>query len=123
MSRQQWGNGYWSGVDDAINGAIKTSIEEQALLWICHMGISNEKKENSRLVFPVRDFIVWCAVGGFTKRYAKRIYDYILNNEPYGCYVSGEALTDWVDDSFILPRIDSTWLEELKLIESKRHAR
>ena len=104
MSREQWGHGYWKGVKDALNGEVMNDIADQARWWVCNMGVSNSHKAYSRLVFPVEEFLWLCDFCGLSIEYAKRIYDFILKNEPFGCYVSGESWSKWTDDCFILPR-------------------
>lgn len=103
MSREQWGNGYWKGVHDAQNGHVKTDFANIARFTVCQMCIMNHDAECSRLVFPVTKMCIWLEIAGLPKGLAKRIYDYILINEPYGCYVSGESWQKWTDDCFILP--------------------
>lgn len=119
MSREQWGHGYWKGVKDALNGEIRNDIADQARWWVCNMGVSNSHKAYSRLVFPVEEFLWLCDFCGLSTEYAKRIYDFILVNEPFGCYVSGKANSPWVKDSFILPReTNANWQKKADLIAS-----
>lgn len=116
MSREQWGHGYWKGVEDATNGNVNSSVSDIARYFVCQMCIANKRKECDRLLFSVTLFRSWCIVAGFSDRYAKRIYDYILNNEPYGCYVSGESWNKWTQDCFVLPNLDD---EDLQAEASK----
>ena len=114
MSKKQWGHGYWNGVNDAINGKVKLGIKNEAMFWAAAMCVANAEKQYSRLVFPVRLFIAWCVGAGLSTQYAKRIYDYIIINEPYNCYVSGDAHSAWINDSFILPNgTKEEWIAKL----------
>jgi hypothetical protein len=122
MSQKQCGHGYWKGVYDALNDTIKTDIGKQAEWCVCQMCIINEEKNYSKLVFPVKELQICCALAGLDRLYVKRIYDYIMHNEPYGCYVSGENGSKWTDDCFILPNgIDGTWQAEAERIAKEAH--
>ena len=103
MSREQWGHGYWNGVKDALNGKIKTSIQDYARWLVCNMCISNSHKTYDKLLFPVQEFLWYCDFCGLSVEYARKIYDYIMIKEPFGCYVSGQKSNSWVNDYFVLP--------------------
>ena len=113
MSREQWGHGYWQGVKDAETGKNKTRTDDEAAFMVCNMCIINADKDYDRSLFSVREFIAFCRFAGLSKKYAKRIYDYIFANEPYGCYVSGHESGPWEDDYFVLPGEEKEfWLQE-----------
>ncbi|MBR0340801.1 MAG: hypothetical protein IJH64_00850 [Oscillospiraceae bacterium] len=104
MSKQQWGHGYWKGVQDAQNGDVRCNIEKVSKHWIKWMMQENADAKHSRLLYSVKDFSFWLTcVFGYTPEYVKQIYDYILNNEPDGCYVTGQPFGEWIDDMFVLP--------------------
>ena len=122
MSREQWGHGYWKGVEDANSGKVRTPIEDEAKHAICLMCASNEKKEYDRTLFPVREFIAFCHMAGLGEKYAKNVYDYVMNNMPYGAYISGGARNPWYEDYFVVPVWDEDadwWRRELNSIEEK----
>ena len=124
MSQKQWGHGYWKGVHDALNGKIKNSIEEQAKKWVCLMCLENENKMYDRSEYPVSQFAARCVDAGFTERHAKRIYNYILFKEPYGCFVSGMSWQPWEKDYFILPigrKTADEWQAEEERIAKEAH--
>ena len=115
MSREQWGNGYWKGVDDAQNGKIKHKFSDEVKYWICRMVYTNTAyKPYDKSLYRVQDLINdWAFAIDYkiAERKAKAIYDYILNwKEPYFyvdglcfAYISGEQWADWRDDFFVLP--------------------
>ena len=110
MSQSQWGHGYWKGVEDAKNGTVtKDNTELWAKFYCCHFMISNSDKEYDRSLYPVSEFIAR-AVGfdGISRNLAKKIYDYIMINQPYGCYVSGEHDAPWEEDYFVI----GNWTKE-----------
>ena len=123
MSNSQWGHGYWKGVKDAQNGTVpKSDIDIWAKCYCCHFMISNSHKENDRSLYPVEEFITR-AVGldGIPISFAKKIYDYIMEKQPYGCYVSGASNDPWEEDYFVLGNMtkDECYTELEKLKEGK----
>lgn len=114
MSKKQWGHGYWHGVQDAINGTVNLmNLEEKTILIVCLMCIWNNKKQYDQSLFPVWQFNVFVEDSGMTKRQAKNIYNYVLQNEPYGCYVSGDEGDDWLNDWFVLPNMSKDECERI----------
>ena len=108
MSREQWGHGYWKGVEDAQSGKIKSKFPDEVKYWIAMMCSTNEYKDHDHSLYSVSDFIFDFSLD---IRYAKRIYNYILKNNYYDfrpnkwswCYVSGDQFSKWDDDYFVLP--------------------
>ena len=129
VSKEQWGNGYWKGVDDAQNGKIKHKFSDEVKYWICHMTYVNEAyKPYDKSLYRVQDLINdWAFVMDYkiAERQAKKVYDYILNwKEPYfyveglgSTYISGSRWSDWRDDYFVLPI--GTDLETVEKAEQK----
>ena len=111
MSREQWGHGYWKGVEDAQIGNIRLPIDDEVKLWIATMCRFNSKSHYDRSLFPVSSFISFVYFCGMDEKYAKKIYNYILNhnyyefkpNEPACCYVTGSWRNDWAKDYFVIP--------------------
>lgn len=110
MSREQWGHGYWKGVADAKNGRV-SDIALEAKYWIANMCISNYEKSYDRSLYPVKEWIWFCRFCGLSQKYARRIYDYVLDNnyhefeknEPLCCYVTGRPSGLWGGDYFVIP--------------------
>ena len=108
MSREQWGHGYWKGVEDAQSGKVKSKFPDEVKYWIAMMCAANEYKSYDRSLYQVKDFNYDFSL---SEKYAKRIYDYILLNNYYDfmpdewswCYVSGAQNEDWHDDYYVLP--------------------
>ena len=113
MSREQWGHGYWKGVEDATAGKVRLKFPDEVKYWVCQMCISNCNKSYDRTLFPVREFIWLCDFCGISERYAKKVYDYIILNEPFGCYVSGPANGSWDKDYFVLPVADKAHWQKI----------
>lgn len=113
MSREQWGHGYWKGVEDARAGRVnaKHTFKDEVKFWIAAMCQSNCSKSYDKTLFSVKEFISLCHFCGLSTKYAKKIYGFILDNnyydfEPetqYLCYVSGSQQSDWQDDYFVIP--------------------
>ena len=103
MSREQWGAGYWQGVEDARNGKVRTNIEALAGWCVCLMRIDNEKKSYDRTLFPVAQLVAYFQSAGLDKSLVKAVYDYIMRHEPYGCYIGGFFADPWYEDYFVLP--------------------
>ena len=107
MSREQWGHGYRQGVRDAEIGHVRKSADlkkfaEDALVMMWKW---NQKKINDRSLFPVNAFKSYLALFGDNmneKGLWKDIYDYILYNEPFGCYVSGPSNKSIDEDFFVV---------------------
>lgn len=98
MSRQQWGHGYWQGVNDAKNGKVKPSAEDLTMLCMACMVDCNRDKCDSSL------FKVWILVASIGEDDAKKVYDYALKN-----HAIGDGMGDsWMDDYFLLP----AWTEK-----------
>lgn len=107
MSRQQWGNGYWKGVQDAQNGKV-FNIDSAAKYWIKWMINENEVKNLNRSIYPVNEFYYWAMESGYTHGQVKAVYDRILKGDMYNghCFVTGLNGCEWFDDFFVLPRKD-----------------
>lgn len=121
MSREQWGHGYWRGVQDAESGKAHDNFSDDVKKFICHMCISNGAKTYDKSLFAVSELLAICRMAGVSEKYAKKVYDYIMENEPYGCYISGNPHTTWTDDYFVLPcgfNDVNYWTKELERIES-----
>jgi hypothetical protein len=113
MSREQWGHGYWQGVEDAQSGTIrkKYTFKDEVKFWIANMCISNCSKTYDASLFSVRDFVFYITQCGLSEKYAKKVYDYILKHNMYDfkpkvyceCYVSGDKRWKWFEDYFVLP--------------------
>lgn len=121
MSREQWGHGYWKGVEDAEMGKVRTKIKflDEVKFWIANMCCSNWHKTYDATLFPVEEWISYANFCGMDIKYAKKVYDYILKNNYYDfepgqyswCYVSGSSKSKWYDDYFVIP-INNYSLEE-----------
>ena len=115
MSKRQWGHGYWSGVYDASVGAVreKETIKDLTEKSLLLMAQFNESKEYDRSLFPVNQFIAYLLFCGYDRERAtqevKAIYDYTLNNMPFGCYITGGRNNLWLDDYFEISRLIRTW--------------
>lgn len=111
MSREQWGHGYWKGVEDAQSGTVKSKFPDEVKYWIAMMCSFNEHKDYDHSLYRAGDLILNY---NLSWQYAKRIYNYILNNNYYDfrpgrwswCYVSGLQNSKWNDDYFVLPVSD-----------------
>lgn len=103
MSREQWGHGYWKGVEDATCGNVRSSLPVIAKWLVCNMCISNADKDYDRSLFPVKELIAFLACVGLDTKYAQKVYKYVQKNEPYGCYISGHPKAPWKEDYFVLP--------------------
>ena len=111
MSREQWGHGYWKGVSDAQNGAVKGNIKDEAMYWIANMCVSNKRKTLDASLYPVKEWLSMCRFCGLSERYAKRIYDYVYTHNHFEfepqrhslCYITGDERNSWTEDYFCLP--------------------
>ena len=111
MSREQWGHGYWKGVADAQAGKVIDNFQTEVMFWIANMCCSNEYKFENRGEYPVSEWIGMASFCGLDEKYAKRVYDYILEHNEYEftpcrktpCYVSGALKQPWRYDYFIIP--------------------
>ncbi len=113
MSRQQWGHGYWQGVKDTEAGKKRIRIDDEAAFMVCNMCIMNADKDYDKSLFSVKEFISFCRFAGLNKKYAKMIYDNILKNGHYGCYITGYSEDPWENDYFCLPGAEKEfWLKE-----------
>ena len=126
MSREQWGHGYWRGVEDATNGVVRSiPFKEEVMYWIANMCCSNYRKDFDATLFPVAEWIEYASFCGLSEKYAKKVYDYILNNNYYDfkpqayswCYVSGNAKSDWRNDFFVLSISNYTLKEWEKIVD------
>ena len=124
MSREQWGHGYWKRVEDAQSGKVRNhhTFRDEVKYWIAQMCRFNHSKTYDQSLYPVKEWIWCCTFSGASVRYAKKVYDYILNENYYDfdpecncwCYVSGDPQDDWQDDYFVIPTSDHTkdeWTE------------
>lgn len=66
------------------------------------MWLDNQKKEYDKSLYPVRQLFAFCRFCGIDEKYAKAVYDYVMHNEPYGCYISGAPKDKMIDDYFVL---------------------
>ena len=100
MSREQWGHGYYKGVEDALSGAITLTdyAPVAANFFICVLCGNGISKGNLEPV-PFSDLIAL----GCDMELLKEVHDYILNNKPIGSYISGAINDKWHDDSIVLP--------------------
>lgn len=111
MSREQWGHGYWRGVEDAQAGKVRGNFPTEVKFWIANMCISNYYKSYDSSLFPVSEWVAYANCCGLSTAYAKKVYDYILRhdfydfkpNEQSWCYVTGSAQSKWTDDYFVIP--------------------
>lgn len=118
-NRRYWENKAAKENQKTKSAKEKPKVELGASYWICRMVLSNWNKTYDKSLFPVSNFVSMCFFSGFSERYAKRIYNYILNNnyhelfpdEVYWCYVSGENSQEWVQDYFVLPFPEHTYDE------------
>lgn len=109
MSKKQWNNGYWTGYNDAKNGKQDLLISEKAELAIAWMCDKNRDCVDCSL------FRVWRLVAAIGyEGEARNIYNYILKNEPLGCYIGGEYGNGWMDDWFVLPNFTAKDCEEIR---------
>lgn len=115
MSREQWGHGYWQGVNDALSGSVvKNDIEKLSRTMICCMCKINKNNTHDKLLFPVSSaFRFFCDWIGIDEKEFKTSYTYILNNEPLGCYISGHPNDDMMNDFFVLPNLADEYIEEV----------
>lgn len=117
MSREQWGHGYWKGVEDHAAGRVKDSIDIKKTAEMCVLAMAKMQRsawENRSLV-KVSTFDTFayrfCGIDTHT---LDRVYEYILNNEPFGAYVSGAPNADKSDDYYVLPpNIDADKADEM----------
>ena len=122
MSREQWGHGYWQGVKDAQMGKVKTQFPLEAEWLICRMCVENDDKDYDKSLYPVRQLISKLHFCGLDEKYAKRVYDYVMYNEPYGSYISGNPRAEWTEDYFVLPfgyNKVSIWKERAQFLLEK----
>lgn len=93
-------------------GKNKEKFRDEVKFWICHMCIANYNKPWNRSLVPVSEWVSdLCLFCGITMQYAKKVYDYILDNNEYDfetdsyswCYVSGEVWDEWDKDYFVIP--------------------
>ena len=125
MSRQQWGHGYWRGVEDAMAGNVRPPLPILAKMAICEMAIFNAEKDYDRSLFPVREFIAYCRASGMPDGFAKRVYDYVYkhgdmaSDATLGAYISGEPRAAWTEDYFVVPswRSDELYAERERLAQ------
>ena len=127
MSREQWGHGYWKGVEDAQSGKVRKqyTFKDEVKYWIANMCCSNWGKSFDATLFPVDEWISYAEFCGFDKKYAKKVYDYILKNNYYDfepgtyhwCYVSGSAKSAWYDDCFVIPIGNHTLSEWQQIVD------
>lgn len=127
MSRAQWGHGYHKGVEDALNGKIQRSVlEKDILAMLCHMNLSNIHKTYDQSLYPVSELITRLLFAGVnhnrSEKMAKEIYDYVMDKEPYGCYISGYNDGNWREDWFVIfPGFgEQFWLDELEKYQKNR---
>lgn len=108
MSRQQWGHGYWQGVNDANSGKVKPSepsAEDLTMLCMTFM-VDHNRGEYDSSLFPV-----WGLVASIGENDAKKVYDYSLKNQ-----LIGDGMGDsWTDDYFLLPAWTEKECEEIRL--------
>lgn len=128
MSQQQWGHGYWRGVEDAMAGKTRSPFPILEKIAICDMAISNANKDYDRSLFPVREFIWRCRMFGMPDGFAKRVYDYVYkygdigSDATLGAYISGDPRAVWTEDYFVVPswRSDELCAERDRLAEMAR---
>jgi hypothetical protein len=93
-----------------------SSFEREVMFWIARMCLSNKSKRYDKSLYPVSTFISHVVFCGFSEQYARKIYNYILDNNNYEfedgsvaqCYVSGDKRNDWKDDYFVIPVFEFT---------------
>ena len=79
-------------------------IKREAERWIKWMANEAVYSRYSRSLFPVDSFILHAhTLCGYKVEDVKKIYDYILNENPLGCFVTGDPYGEWYDDYFVLP--------------------
>ena len=123
MSREQWGHGYHKGVIDGISGKYDEKEILHPMFWVCHMNLSNIGKINDGSLYPVKELVTRMSLfydPSEAKIRAREVYDFVMNKEPYLCYVSGETSSNWKDDYFVIrPSLGRTfWLRELGRVEN-----
>ena len=108
-----------------------TKAEYEVMFWIAHMCLSNKRKMNDKSLYPVKEFVSCCGFCGYTEKYAKKIYNYILEHNTFEfkpgfasiCYVSGKNSQPWIDDYFVIPVSDYTEEEYQQICdECKQYA-
>ena len=99
MSNEQWGHGYWKGVQDANAGTVNRKFQDEVHLLVCDMCIENETKTYDKTLYPVIQLIARLN----DEKYVKRVYDYILAINSPVCFISGPAYGPWENDCFVLP--------------------
>ncbi len=104
MSREQWGHGYHKGVQDALDGVVKEPYDIADITRDCLllMWRTNQSKSYDRSLFPVSQFYAFLTLFGLDDNIGTRVYNYVLNNEPYGCYIGGTPRSKPKDDFFVL---------------------
>lgn len=109
MSREQWGHGYHKGVQDALDGKAEEpeSTKELAEEMVKLMWRFNQSKFYDKTLYSVRELKAFMRFSGVDDNLWKRIYNYILHNEPYGCYVSGSPNSRPEEDCFVLPDLSN----------------
>lgn len=116
MSREQWGHGYWKGVEDHAAGRVKDHIDIKKMAEMCVLAMvkMNAHVYEGRSLLKVSTFETFayrfCGIDTHT---LDRVYDYILHNEPFGAYVSGAPDADKRDDYYVLPNISAEKADEM----------
>ena len=107
MSRQQWGHGYYQAIKDIEDGTLKVNndVEKLSTILICTMCNINRNVLHDKSLFSVKDLLLHSEVAGIPQEFIHKSYNFIMANEPYGCYVSGENGKDWLYDYFVLPNL------------------
>lgn len=94
MSKEQWGHGYHQGVKDALVGTLDHSfnVKRWSEVLVAYMMLNNRYGMYDRSLYSVHQALIVCnASFGMTKEQFEIVYSYILKNEPFGCYVSGDV--------------------------------
>lgn len=108
MSREQWGHGYWSGVRDAEMNGVKMHsfcIEDFTVECLRQMARFSRLRGYDFGLCSVKDFRAWILIEfADADKLAKDVYDYVMINNPFGCYIGGDQTGEWTEDYFVLSR-------------------
>lgn len=111
MSREQWGNGYWQGIYDAQIGTVKQKEDIQKIAEEClkQMWRFNQSKDQDRSLFHVNELRCFLMACGLPSDTWKKVYDYVMYHQPYGCYISGFSNDPPEEDYFVLANLSYLW--------------
>lgn len=113
MSREQWGSGYWRGIEDARRGNYGSYSEKakQCADSIILSIIDYEEKKDDREVKTLNQiiniFVLSEFYGGEDRKAIHSAFNYIWHEQPYGFYIGGDngGQLDYKNDCLIVANI------------------